>query len=47
MAKKIYDEVLQQEVLVQEEITPDIGEEHPHDDVAIELQVEEGDIDAD
>ena len=46
MAIKIYDEILKQNVLVQEEITPDIGEEHPHDDVAIELQVEEGDIDA-
>lgn len=44
MAKKIYDEVLQQEVLVQEEITPEIGIEHPHDDVPVEILLEEGDI---
>ena len=44
---KIYDEVLMAEVPVQEEITPDIGEEHPHDDVPIEIEVKVGDIDED
>lgn len=43
MAKKIYDEVLKMEVLVQEEITPEIGQEHPHEDIADEITVEEGD----
>ena len=43
MAKKIYDEVLKMEVLVQEEITPEIGQDHPHEDITDEIEVEEGD----
>lgn len=41
---KIYDIVLGREIYVQEEITPDIAEEHPHDMVLDELQVDEEDI---
>lgn len=45
MAVKVFDEVLQREVFVQTEITPEIGEDHPHDMVLDELEVEEGDFD--
>lgn len=44
---KIYDEVLQQEVNVQEEITPENGQDHPHGDIVPDIEVEEGDIDED
>lgn len=45
MAVKVYDEVLKREVLVQTVITPEIMEDHPHDQVLNELKVEEGDFD--
>lgn len=45
--KKIYDEVLGCDVFVQELITPDIAEEHPHDMKLEELQIEEDEIDDD
>lgn len=45
MAVKVFDEVLQQEVFVQTFITPEIAEDHPHDQALKELKVEEGDFD--
>lgn len=43
--KKIFDEVLGRDELVQEEITPENGVEHPHDDLDPEIEVKEADID--
>ena len=45
MAVKVFDEVLQREVLVQTIISPEIAEDHPHDQKLEELEVEEGDFD--
>lgn len=45
--KMIFDEVLGREEVVQEEITPENGVDHPHEDVPEEILVEEGDIDED
>lgn len=44
---KIYDIVLGREEYVQEEITPENGVEHPHDDLDPEIEVKEADIDED
>lgn len=38
---KVFDEVLGKEVEIQRVITPEVGEEHPHEEVEPEIDYEE------
>ena len=44
---KYFDEILQQEVSMQEEVIPEYGREIIHEEIRPQIEVEEADIDED